>query len=272
MHAYPSTFFDYIEEGASRSAAVIVPLLAKLLPIKSVLDVGCGRGAWLRQWRRHGVIDIVGADGPYVDRRGLLIPADQFVEADLSQPIDLGRRFDLVQSLEVAEHLPAGAADAFVDSLARHGSVILFSAAVPGQGGEHHINERPYGYWRDKFRARGYVLFDAVRPLLVGDRHVEPWYRYNSLLFVAEPAIDRLDPAILARRVADQAPVADLSPLSYRLRRYALRALPAPCVSWLAIAKHKMVNLLRQRAWPARPDDRPARAEPSPLDQDATAG
>ncbi len=247
LRDYQAEFFDYIEAGARRSAATIIRSLAGVLRIESVLDMGCGRGAWLSEWRKHGVTDITGVDGPYVDRSTLLIPADRFVSADLSRPLDLGRRFDLVQSLEVAEHLPGRAADVFVDSLTRHGSMILFSAAVPGQGGEHHVNEQPYGYWREKFRARGYVLFDAVRPLVAGDRRVEAWYRYNTLLFVAEPAIDRLDPAIRARHVGDEDSVADISPLSYRLRRFALRAMPAAYVSRLAVAKHKMVNLLRQR-------------------------
>jgi 2-polyprenyl-3-methyl-5-hydroxy-6-metoxy-1,4-benzoquinol methylase len=144
-HLYRPEFFDYIERGSLRSAATVIPIIRSLARVESVLDIGCGRGAWLSEWRRQGVGDVAGADGSYVDQASLAIPVEQFIATDLSQPIDLRRRFDLVQCLEVAEHLPADSADTLVDSLVRHGSVILFSAAVPGQGGEHHVNEQPYG-------------------------------------------------------------------------------------------------------------------------------
>ena len=246
-HTYRAEFFDYIETGSMRSAEIVVPAVRTVLAVGSVLDVGCGRGAWLAEWRRQGVADIAGVDGAYVARERLLIPADRFTARDLAQPIDLGRRFDLVQSLEVAEHLAESAADVFVDNLVRHGHVILFSAAVPGQGGEHHVNEQPYGYWRDKFLARDYVLFDAVRPLLAGDRRVEPWYRYNLLLFAARSAVGRLSTAAQACRVGDDTAVRDISPLGYRVRKLVLRVLPPSCVSRLAMAKHGVVNLLRRR-------------------------
>ena len=247
-HTYRPEFFDYIETGSVRSAEIVVPAVRSLLAVGSVLDVGCGRGAWLSEWRRHGVADIAGVDGVYVASERLLIPTDRFMARDLARPIDLGRRFDLVQSLEVAEHLAESAADVFVDNLVRHGSVILFSAAVPGQGGEHHVNERPYGYWRDKFLARGYALFDAVRPLLAGDRRVEPWYRYNLLLFASRSAVERLAATAQARRLGDDEDVPDVSPVAYRARKLVLRALPASCVSRLAMTKHGLVNLLRRRA------------------------
>ena len=130
------------------------------MPIKSVLDLGCGQGVWLASWVRLGAKDVQGIDGPYVDQERLHIPKERFQGRDLARPVDLGRHFDLVQSLEVAEHLPQSAAEQFVDSLVRHGPLVLFSAATPGQGGENHINEQPWEYWREKFAARGYEVFD----------------------------------------------------------------------------------------------------------------
>ena len=99
-------------------------------------------------------------DGPYVDRRRLLIDPGDFHAADLAAPIGLGRRFDLVQSLEVAEHLPAAKAEQFVDMLTTHGHCVMFSAAVPGQGAENHVNEQPAEYWRAIFGERGYGAVD----------------------------------------------------------------------------------------------------------------
>lgn len=244
-HSYRFEFFDYIEQGSVRSAAAVIPVIRSLARIESVLDVGCGRGVWLAEWERHGVRDVAGADGSYVDRASLSIPPERFAAVDLSQPIDLGRRFDLVQCLEVAEHLPDACADTLVDSIVRHGSLVLFSAATPGQGGEHHVNEQSYDYWRGKFAARGYSLFDAVRPLIEGDRRIELWYRLNTLLF-AEGSLDRLKPAALSRRVPDSERVADYSPLWFRMRRAVLQRIPSAHVSRLAVIKHKALNLVRR--------------------------
>src|SRR6266852_8889948 len=134
MYEYNDDFYRYLASFAARSARVVVPRLLASLPLRSVVDFGCGQGAWLSVWRSAGV-SVVGVDGPYVDPSQLLIDATAFHAADLAEPIDLGRRFDLVQSLEVAEHLSASRARRFVDTLTAHGSCVLFSAAVPGQGG-----------------------------------------------------------------------------------------------------------------------------------------
>jgi len=179
----------------------------------------------------------IGVDGPYVDRSHLLIDPADFHPADLAMPIDLGRRFDLVQSLEVAEHLPEARAAAFVATLTAHGSCVLFSAAVPGQGGENHLNEQPPGYWRALFRARGYVAIDYLRPLLAGDPAVEQTYRYNIMLYVDEARLATLPEALRARQVADGDKLADYRPFSYRLRNAVIRRLPPPAVNRLARLK-----------------------------------
>ena len=135
-HTYSSDFYQYIDAGSRASAQAVSSLLLDELKIDSVLDVGGGHGAWARIWLDSGVSDVLAVDGAYVDRQQLAIPPRCFHSHDLLQPLDLNRSFDLVQSLEVAEHIAEDRADTFIDSLVRHGDVILFSAAVPRQGGE----------------------------------------------------------------------------------------------------------------------------------------
>jgi SAM-dependent methyltransferase len=180
---YDPNFYAVQAGGSYRSARRIVPLLLERMAVGSVLDVGCGVGTFLRVFGEHGVGDIQGVDGDYVPRGQLLIDAGRFLGRDLGEPLDLGRRFDLVMSLEVAEHLPEALAGRFVDNLCRHGSVVLFSAAIPGQGGTHHVNERWPGYWAGLFAERGYRVLDILRPLLWNDGEVEYWYCQNCLLF-----------------------------------------------------------------------------------------
>jgi SAM-dependent methyltransferase len=188
--AYTPAFFDELTHGTRESARTVVPVVNELVRPASVLDVGCGTGTWLSEWSRAGVSDVVGIDGDYVDRTVLQVPAGRFTPADLSQPFSLERKFDLVQSLEVAEHLDEACADTFVESLAAHGETILFSAAVPGQGGTHHVNEQWPSYWAEKFAKAGYTAYDVIRPRIWSDPRVVWWYRQNILLFARGRAFD----------------------------------------------------------------------------------
>ena len=111
LHAYTEEFFEYIERGSIASAKRFCSFIVPLLRVESLLDVGCGRGAWLREWLNAGVKTVHGIDGPYVQRQSLLVSSDDFTAVDLSKKFHLGRRFSLVSSLEVAEHLPASASE-----------------------------------------------------------------------------------------------------------------------------------------------------------------
>jgi len=184
--AYNQTFFNDMAGSSESSAAVVVPLLCEMFEPVSVVDVGCGTGEWLAAFQRQGVEDVQGLDGPWVDTAQLSIEATCFRAADLTEPPALGRRFDLVTSFEVAEHLPERAAAPFVEYLTGLGDVVAFSAAIPFQGGTSHLNEQWQNYWSELFAARGFVAFDGVRPAIWLNPEVEFWYRQNLLVYVAE--------------------------------------------------------------------------------------
>lgn len=113
-----------------------------------------------------------------------MILASQFVAADLAHGVELGRQFDLVISLEVAEHLPPSSSESFVETLTTHGKVVLFSAAVPGQGGVNHINEQWPAYWKRLFEAREFLLVDCLRDRFWNNQEISPCYRQNIMLYV----------------------------------------------------------------------------------------
>jgi SAM-dependent methyltransferase len=238
---YDENFFGYLELSSLRSARAAVPIVLKLLPVNSILDVGCGAGAWLSEYRKAGVADVVGLDGDYVGPETLLVPRDVLRALDVSRPFDLGRRFDLVQCLEVAEHLPTAASETLIANLARHGDRVLFSAAVPGQGGQNHLNEQSLEFWRAVFGTQGFLPFDGFRAAFTGSKEVEPWYRYNMLLYVRKEVIGSLPPAIRAMEVPPGEHIADITPLLYRIRKRIIGRLPRELVSRLASAKHRFV-------------------------------
>ena len=200
---YNQTFFSDLIASSSRSARVIAPLLVAQLRPRSIVDIGCGAGSWLAEFTSLGVNDFVGVDGDYVDRSSLRIAADRFVAKDLAATIDLGRRFDLAFCLEVGEHLHEAHADTLVDSIARHSDAVLFSAAIPHQGGTAHVNEQWPAYWAKKFSRCGYTCFDWIRWVIWNDTSVSPWFRQNLLIYLREGAIARLpvDSPLLKARV-----------------------------------------------------------------------
>ncbi|MCL6683736.1 class I SAM-dependent methyltransferase [Sphingomonas alba] len=236
-HEYSHDFYSYIDAGSRRSARAVASILLPEMKITSLLDVGAGHGAWAAEWLAAGVKTVVAVDGDYVQADQLAIPKKNFRAHDLSTPLDLKKSFDLVQTLEVAEHLPEGKAELFVDNLTRHGDVILFSAAVPHQGGEHHVNEQPPEYWREKFASRGYAAFDFVRPKLQGQSEVMPWYRFNSYVYANAAGQKRLSKAMLASRVPDSQPLEIGGDFAWMLRRAAVRLIPTSLVKPVAMAK-----------------------------------
>ena len=247
-HQYSHDFYDYIDAGSRRSARAVAGLLLPEMKITSLLDVGAGHGAWAAEWLAAGVEDVLAVDGDYVARDQLAIPARNFLAHDLATPLDLGRKFDLVQTLEVAEHLPHAKADLFVDNLVAHGDVILFSAAVPHQGGEHHVNEQPPEYWRRLFGAKGYEAFDWLRPQLADQRHVKPWYRFNSFVYANEAGQQRLSAAILATRADPGQPLSIGGDFSWGVRRAMVRLMPTSLVKPVAMVKASVEARLRGRA------------------------
>ena len=236
-HVYSSDFFDYIDVGSRASAQKVASILLQEMHIGTLLDVGSGHGAWAAEWLLAGVKDVVAVDGDYVAPDQLAIARSAFVAHDLSKPLDLGRKFDLVQSLEVAEHIASEHAGLFVDNLVKHGDVVLFSAAVPHQGGEHHVNEQPPQYWRERFAARGYAAFDWVRPQIANCREVKAWYRYNSLIYANSEGQKRLSRAIIDARVPDGETLRIGGDFAWALRRAAVRLIPTGLVEPIARAK-----------------------------------
>ena len=237
-HTYNSDFMRYAAQSSAYSAVAITSILYQQIAVISVLDVGCARGTWLRAWSELGIRDLHGVDGDYVDHQKLEIPISSFTTANLNVAFDLGRQFDLVQSLEVGEHIEENASEIFVDSLARHARrYILFSAAPPGQGGEYHVNEQPYEFWRKQFEDRGFATIDSVRPAIAKDNKISYWYRYNTLLFIRCELLPEIAENLQNKVLLASERIKDISPLPFRFRKAFVRWLPKTVQHEIALLK-----------------------------------
>lgn len=182
--SYDASWHARLGDKTDSSAEKILAFIWDLAEFDSVLDVGCGDGRWLRQAQALGATSIQGIDGPWTDKRALVIPEECFVVRDLSRRFNLHKRFDLVMSQEVAEHVSGEHSALFVDNLVAHGDCILFGAAIPYQSGYRHINEKWQSYWADLFDQRGYQVFDLFRSHVWQTHLVHYWYKQNSLLYI----------------------------------------------------------------------------------------
>ena len=172
-----------------KAANEVVPYILELLDPKSVVDVGCGIGTWLKVFQDNGIDNILGIDGDYVDKSLLKIDKNKFIDYDLEKFYKSEIKFDLAISLEVAEHLSELSADVFIQTLIGLSNNVIFSAAIPFQGGQNHINEKEPTYWIRKFEKEGYKLLDVFRPIFWDNKNVDSWYRQNILFFTKNQSV-----------------------------------------------------------------------------------
>ena len=165
----------------------IVNEIMRLINPKSVLDIGCGIGTFLHCFKKSGLTDVLGIDGEWVNKEILnkYILPDEFLEMDLEETFYLERKFDLVICLEVAEHISESASDKLINNIINAGKVVLFSAPIPFQGGQNHINEQWLDFWVKKFSKHKYILHDVLKPMLWNNPDIFFWYKQNIVLFTS---------------------------------------------------------------------------------------
>ena len=200
---YDQAFYEGQMAESLQSARIYIAHLHKYLQPSSVLDVGCGRGMWLKACGELGSTKLIGLDGGWNRPELMVEPTISFRPIDLDQPFT-EPRVDLAMCLEVAEHLAPASAATFVTSLGSTSDVVLFGAALLGQGGTNHINEQPASYWAALFDKQGFDAFDLFRPTLWGDKRVCFWYRQNTFLYARrDSAVHRRLPSPVSRGFMD---------------------------------------------------------------------
>ncbi len=181
---YSKEFYDLQLRGSLDSARLFLGYLFAYWTPRSVIDIGCGRGAWLTVCKELGAKHLVGLEGAWVRQEMMLDPSIEFRNANLAEVTPVCGTYDLALSLEVAEHLPPEASDQFFSTMTQASDAVVFSAAFTAQPGTNHINTRPHSFWAKKFIANGYLLFDIFRQEFWDNEKVEPWYRQNTFLYV----------------------------------------------------------------------------------------
>lgn len=178
---YKFSVTRYNYESAKKILSVIVPLLPK---VSSVLDLGCGLGAWssVLEEQLNPKLELI--DHPATPIEELLVEDKSVfkpLNLDISLPCE-GQR-DMILCIEVLEHFKEEVALRLHDFICNSTDLVLFSAAVPGQGGIGHINCRRHSYWHDKFSNRGFKYFDGFKSEIVHDQAIPFWLRQNLFIY-----------------------------------------------------------------------------------------
>lgn len=229
------------KEQNEYSSRHILEFLFRFYRPASILDVGCGLGTWLNTAAKLGVSDLKGIDGEWLDTAHLDVAANLVQKCDLEKPFDLSRRFDLAICLEVAEHLSKDMADAFIASLTRHAPAVLFSAAIPHQGGHHHVNEQFPPYWVAKFAEHGFRPLDILRSEIWEDDRVLWWLRQNIMLFAHDDLI--AGNAMLRAEGTPRGPLSLVHPFHYMRQTNNQKAL----LKLIGKSKHISINPIPNR-------------------------
>ncbi len=176
---------DSASEKRLRTSRIIRDLVSEYFQISSLIDVGCGKGFLISAFSEVGA-KVRGVEGPWIKEVGSYHDLTDYIFHDLETPLEKssGEKFDLCVSLEVAEHLSPEREKSFVAELCQLSDVVLFSAAIPTQGGVGHVNCRWQGEWAQDFAALGFRCFDPFRNRLAAIPDVLPWFTQNLLLFV----------------------------------------------------------------------------------------
>jgi len=190
---YTNKFYQQRRKQTLASAQIILKKLFTTFSPKLIIDFGCATGIWLAECKRLGATKTYGVDGDWVDRDLLEIDSSEFKNHDFGQlKYNSEYKYELAMCIEVAEHLSEEMGSMLIDSLTETSDVILFSAAVCGQGGTGHINEQAQYYWAQEFSKRDYVCLDLLRPEIWENETVNVIYKQNMLVYVRQSVCDRL--------------------------------------------------------------------------------
>lgn len=188
---YDKKFYETNKKDIISAEKVLPFVLEKLKP-KSIVDFGCGSGTWLNVAKQNGCKKVLGIDGDYVDTSWIIIDKKEFMSADLTSKIKLPDKYDLAICLEVAEHIYEDKSEVLLENIVNSSDIILFSCAIPAQGGTHHVNEQYPSYWKKRFEKYNYKLIDGIRSNFWDDNDIAFWYRQNMVLFVKEDRYDEI--------------------------------------------------------------------------------
>lgn len=182
---YGEQYYEHMdrESAINDSEQFANAVLSEYSPA-SIIELGCGTGRLLYPYQEEE-LEVRGVELSSIAQKVSRLSSNHFEEYDLTDPYYPEREYDIVLCIEVLEHLPESAADTIVDSICRSAPVAIITAATPGQGGTHHVNEKPHNYWINKFENRNMRHMPEKAEIIKSrlDLNELVWIKENLLVF-----------------------------------------------------------------------------------------
>ena len=173
-----SIIIDDEQDQARELGKVLVSMYAP----KSVIDIGCNRGIYLEGFQSAGC-EVLGIDS---DEQALSKAKVPTIRLDITNGLN-PKKYDLALCLEVLEHIEEAKSDKVISNICKGADTVVFSAALPGQGGDGHINCQQKAHWIEKFKANGYSQDIEETNFIIRDMKSKPgtmgWLLNNVMVF-----------------------------------------------------------------------------------------
>lgn len=194
MAPYTASYFKRASGGPGwdLDGFRIAEAIHKLFAPKSAVDYGCGTGRVLKAlYHDFGCKDIHGFEGSPAAFAFIHPSIRNFVEQkDITGVLTLPKSsYDVVICTEVAEHIHTKDSEALVHNLCTAGSVVIFSAAPPGQSGTGHINCQLWSYWETLFSSQGFSVSQERTKqykTMLKKSGTKPIYVRNGVILIRE--------------------------------------------------------------------------------------
>lgn len=155
MEKYTVDYYKSINEEEAPQAKKLGELLQKMYkPVESVVDIGCGTGLYLKEFKGIQYGFDISEDA--FDETVIQVQRNLVDIRDLTKPMNVPLKSSLALCLEVVEHIGDENVDILVENLCKWSDLIVMTASPPGQAGLNHVNCQPQKYWDEKFEAMGY--------------------------------------------------------------------------------------------------------------------
>eukprot|EP01036_Dinobryon_divergens_P031364 gene31364-40750_t len=129
------------------------------LAVKSVLDIGCGKGFSASYFLSKGA-RVLCVEGSRDAIKHSLLPSDRIVEHDFSRGAWWPEEtFDVAWSTEFLEHVGRQYMKNYMPAFSKS-ALVMVSAS--GWGGWHHVEVHDQKWWIGRFQARGFIYSPEI--------------------------------------------------------------------------------------------------------------
>ena len=245
INEYSDQFYESVTNRAEYSSRIIFSLLKNALHPKTFVDVGSGDGVWSLSALEHfesinhvEAWDLL-AEKTYLDIAKKRFPSKNIISKRIDfESSDYGVEmvYDLAVCLETFEHLSPSACEKLSLFFSSHTRILIFSGAVPGQGGTNHINEQPFKTWQRNLLDFGFFPLDFIRPNIQDKKNVPSYYKNNIVLWVNSKFLHELD-FVNWKKILDLKfnPLNCSETLLLKMRYKMLSRFPAKLITRLAL-------------------------------------